>query len=223
MIKINLLPQKRAKRARGIASATREPGGKDLAIGIGVLAGAAAIVFFAVDQPRRSRLHDLEASNDQLAQQIKEKNDQLKGFAEMKKAAEDADERAMGINRLLAAKVVPANVLHELGEILTLGHLPTMTEQMAKRTGNGPESDPNRRFDVTWDPAHVWVTSFVDKSGDFKLEGGAQAEADVTQLSLRLAASAYFANVAPSHEERVADKDSGISYYRFTITGKVAY
>src|SRR5690348_12577419 len=101
MIKINLLPQKRAKRTRGVAAPVSrgggggggEGGGRDLAIGAAVLAGAAAVVFFAVDQPRRSKLKDLEASNDQLAQQIAAKNDQLKGYAEAKKAAEDADQR----------------------------------------------------------------------------------------------------------------------------------
>ncbi len=221
MIRINLLPQKRAKRAA--AAVRREPGSKDLAIGFGVLAGAALVVFFALDQPRRSRLHDLQASNEQLQQEINGKTQQLKGYAEMKKAAEEADARAQAANRLVAAKVVPANVLHELGEILTLGHLPTMTEDMAKRTGNGPESDPNKRFDLSWDPQHVWLTAFSDKSGLFKLEGGAQAEVDVTQLSKRLDASVYFANVAPSTEERVADRESGISYYKFTITGRVAY
>jgi Tfp pilus assembly protein PilN len=220
VIKINLLPQKRAKR---VAAAAREPGTKDIAIGFGVLAGAAAVVFFAIDQPRRSRLHDLEAANDQLQQEINAKQQQLRGYAEMKKAAEEADTRAQAANRLVAAKIVPANVLHELGEILTLGHLPTMTEEMARRTGNGPESDPNKRFDLSWDPTHVWLTAFTDKGGQFKLEGGAQAEVDVTQLSKRLDASVYFTNVAPSQEERVADKESGISYYRFTITGKVAY
>src|SRR2546423_2797644 len=102
MIKINLLPQKRAKRGRAVASSrSREPTPKDIWVGIGALAGAAAVVFFAIDQPRRSKLHDLEASNDQLAQQIAAKNEQLKGFAEMKKAAEDADERATSINRLI--------------------------------------------------------------------------------------------------------------------------
>lgn len=220
MIRINLLPAKRAKRA---VAAAREPGSKDVAIGFAILAGVAAVVFFAVDQPRRSQLHDLEAANDQLDQEIAAKQKQLVGYAEMKKAAEEADQRAQAANRLSAAKIVPANVLHELGEVLTLGHLPTMTEDMARRTGNGPESDPNKRFDLSWDPTHVWLTAFSDKAGQFKLEGGAQAEVDVTQLSKRLDASVYFTNVAPSQEERVADKETGISYYKFTITGKVAY
>jgi hypothetical protein len=116
-------------------------------------------------------------------------------------------------------------MLHELGEILTPNHLPTMTEEMAKKTGNGPESDPNKRFDLAWDPTHVWITSFVDSASDgsVRLEGGAQGEPDVTQLSKRLQASAYFMQIAPASEERVTDRESGISYFRFVITGKARY
>jgi Tfp pilus assembly protein PilN len=219
MIKINLLPQKRTKRT----SLPDENAVREMAIGVGALVAAAALVFFALDRPKRSKLNDLRASNAQLQQEIASKNAQLTGFAELKKAADEAKERARSINRLIAAKVVPANVLHELGEILTANRLPTMTEEMAKRTGNGPESDPNRRYDLAWDPTHVWLTGFSDTGGQFKLEGGAQGEADITQLSKRLQASVYFDNVAPAAQERFSDKDTGTAYYRFTITGRVAY
>jgi type IV pilus assembly protein PilM len=217
--KINLVPQKRAK----LRVSTSEPGNREFAIGCAALAGAAAVVFFAVDQPKRSHLHDVKDSMAKLQQEINQKNQELQGYAEQKKVAEDAEERAKSIHRLMNAKILPANVLHELGEILTAGHNPTMTEEMARKVGNGPESDPNKKYDLTWDPSHVWLLSFVDDKGGFTLEGGAQAEADVTQLSKRLAASVYFSNVAPSSEERVSDKESSISYYHFTITGKVAY
>lgn len=219
MIKINLLPQKRAK----LRVSTNEPGTRDIAIGIGALVGVAAVVFFAVDQPKRGHLADLRKSNEDLQKEIAAKQQDLQGYQELKKLVDEADERAKSINRLLNAKIIPANVLHELGEVLTIGHSPTMTEEMARKVGNGPESDPNKKYDLTWDPSHVWLTSFRDEKGDFTLEGGAQAEADVTQLAKRLAASVYFANVAPSREERVADRDTGITYFHFTITGKVAY
>jgi Tfp pilus assembly protein PilN len=219
MIKINLLPQKRAKRA----SAPSEGGQREMAIGVASLVGAAALVFFVLDQPKRSKLRDLREANEQLQGEINAKNAQLADFATLKKAADEAKERARSINRLIAAKVVPANVLQELGEILTTNHLPTMTEEMARRTGNGNESDPNRRYDLAWDPTHVWLTGFPDSNGTFKLEGGAQGEGDITQLSKRMQASVYFDNVAPATEERVSDKDTGIAYYKFTITGKVAY
>jgi Tfp pilus assembly protein PilN len=220
MIRINLLPQKRAKRGLGIAAAP-EGSSRDFVIGVAALVGAAAVVFLAVDQPKRSHLADLNKSNNDLQKEINQKQKEVQGYAELKKAEDEATERAQSINRLINAKIIPANVLQELGDILTAGHNPTMTDDMAHKVG--PDGDPNRRYDLMWDPTHVWLTSWVDHDGDFTLEGGAQAEADVTQLAKRLQASIYFSNVSPSREERVADRDTGITYYHFTITGKVAY
>ncbi len=223
MIRINLLPQKRSKRAQASA-AVREPGTKDLVFGLAGIAIAAVAVFAIFDAPKRSRLSALRESNAQLQQEINAKQQQLIGFVAMKQAANEADERAKAINRLNSAKVVPANVLHELSQILSpVG--PTMTEDMTKKTGTGTESDPNKRFDLAWDSTHVWITSFTDsaKDGTFKLEGGAQAQIDIIQLSKRLQASAYFADVSQQSEERVTDRETGITFYKFVITGKVAY
>jgi len=223
MIKINLLPHKRAK-LRGAAISAREPGTKDIVFGIVGLAIAAVAVFAVVDAPRRSRLSAMRESNAQLQQEIDAKNKQLKGYPELKKAADEADERAKAINRLNQAKVVPANVLHELSQILSnIG--PTMTEEMTKKTGTGAESDPNKHFDLAWDPTHVWMTSFTDsvKDGTFKLEGGAQAQIDIIQLSKRLQASVYFDSVSQQSEERLTDRETGITFYKYVITGKVAY
>lgn len=220
MIKINLLPQRRAKKA-----AAREPGGKDVIIGAVALAAAAALVFIAVDAPKRGKISDLKDANEQLDQEIAAKNRQLKGYAELQKADEEAKERSKSIARLMAAKVVPAHVLHELGRIMRPNELPTMTEEMSLKTGNGPQSDPNKRFDLAWDPTHVWITSFQDnsKDGSFRLEGGAQAQVDIIQLSKRLQASVYFDRVSQQTEERATDNTTGITYYKFVITGKVAY
>jgi Tfp pilus assembly protein PilN len=218
MIKINLLPQKRPKKRVAAEGATQP-----LLFGIAALVIAGIAVAMLVDRPHRARLAELTEANQQLQNEIQSKNKQLVGYAELKKAADEADERYRSIQRLLAAKVVPAHVLHELGEILTANKYPTMTEDMAKRTGNGPESDPNKRFQADWDASHVWLSAFSDTGGDFKLEGGAQSESDVTQLAKRLAASAYFLDVTPAGGERVADATTGTNYYRFTITGKVVY
>jgi Tfp pilus assembly protein PilN len=219
MIKINLLPQKRAKKRAAAPEGATQP----LVFGVIALAVAGAAVFLLVDKPKRARLTELTQANQQLQNEIQSKNKQLVGYAELKKAADEADERYRSIQRLLSAKVVPAHVLHELGEILTASKYPTMTEDMAKRTGSGPESDPNKRFQADWDASHVWLSGFTDTGGDFKLEGGAQSESDVTQLAKRLGASAYFLDVTPAGGERVADATTGTNYYRFTITGKVVY
>lgn len=218
MIKINLLPQRRVKRGAGPDESARP-----LLIGIAALVAAGAAVAVLVDRPRRARLTELREANAQLQADIAVKNTQLAGYAELKKSDEEAEERFRAIQRLIGAKVVPAYVLHELGEILTTSKYPTMTEDMARRTGNGPDSDPNKRFQPDWDPSHVWLSGFTDTAGDFKLEGGAATESDITQLAKRLAASVYFADVIPAGGERVADAQTGANYYRFTITGKVVY
>jgi Tfp pilus assembly protein PilN len=219
MIKINLLPQKRA-RSRASAS---DPGSKHIMMGALGLVAAAGVVALVVDRPKRSKLSELTEANQQLDNDIQSKTRQLVGYEDLKKSADEAAERYKSIQRLLSAKVVPAHVLHELGEILTPNKYPTMTEDMARRTGSGPESDPNKRFQADWDASHVWLSSFTDVGGVFKLEGGAQSESDVTQLSKRLAASAYFVDVTPAGGERVSDTQTGMNYYKFTITGKVAY
>lgn len=218
MIKINLLPRRARSRPMAADSATQP-----IVAGVIGLAAAAALVVVLVDRPKRSQLAELSEANAQLQRDIQAKTKQLEGYAALKKDAEEADAQYNSIRRLLGAKVVPAHVLHELGEILMANKYPTMTEEMARRVGNGPDSDPNKRFQADWDASHVWLSGFVDTGGEFKLEGGAESESDVTQLSKRLAASVYFADVTPVGVERVADAGTGTSYCKFSITGKVAY
>lgn len=218
MIKINLLPQRRLKR-----SSVSDESARPLVIGVAALVAAGVAVGLFIDRPKRARLAELNEANAQLQGDIAAKTRQLAGYTELKKAAEEADERYKSIQRLIGAKVVPAHVLHEVGEILTTSKYPTMTEDMVKRTGNGPDSDPNRRFQPDWDPSHVWLSGFTDSAGGFKLEGGAASESDITQLAKRLAASVYFADVTPAGAERVPDQTTGGTYYKFTITGKVVY
>jgi Tfp pilus assembly protein PilN len=219
MIRINLLPHRRPKRQVGRRGAVGDPSGKHIFYGVAALAAAALGVVFLVDLPMRSDLEDFRRGEAQLRAEIARQTEQLAGFAGMQKDQADAQARKQSIERLLRAKVVPAHVLHELGEILTSNRLPTMTQDMIERTG----SDPNKRFQQDWDPTHVWLSGYSDNNGVFKLEGGAQSESDVTQLSKRLAASVHFMDVTPAGGERVTDLANGVSYYKFTITGRVAY
>lgn len=219
MIKINLLPQKRAKRVAvpGIAR-TADGGTKQFMVGVGALVAAAALVVFVIDMPARNDRKDFEAKTKQINAEINAKKKKLEGYDTLKAEEANAVAKIQSIQRLLTAKVVPANVLHELGQIMSVRG-PTMTEQMAKKV----ETDPNAKIQQDWDPQHVWMTGFSDTGGLFKLEGGAQSKEDVTQLAKRLQASVYFEMVIPESGDRVNDKDSGLSYYKFTITGKVAY
>lgn len=221
MIKINLLPQKRAKIRK--SSSGESAAQQQLALGIAAVVGAGVAVYLLVDMPRRARIEELQEQQEQVNGEIASLREQLTGYDELKAAKVQAEARAQAINRLMRAKVVPAHVLHELGKILTPGQIPTMTDDMAKKIGTGDERDANKQFSLDWDPTHVWLSGFTDANGTFKLEGGAQSRDDVTQLSKRLNASAHFADVAPATGERVVDRETGQNYFRFMITGKVVY
>ena len=45
----------------------------------------------------------------------------------------------------------------------------------------------------------------------------------MTQLALRMQASLYFKDVLPEKGDEVAEKGTGVSYYKFTISGTVVY
>ena len=228
MIKINLLPQKRAKKKRGAAApSTADTGTRDMVLGIAGLAAAGALVWLLFDKPKRDRIEEAKATAKTLDGEIADKRKTLAGservpaYAALKAVAEAADQRAKEIEKLNAAKILPAHVLHELGEILVLGKHPTMTAEMTTLTG--PNGQPNKQFQTDWDPTHVWLSNYTDSGGAFKIEGGAQTENDVAQLSKRLQASVYFMEVSPSVGQPVVDKDTGLTYYKFSISGKVAY
>jgi type IV pilus assembly protein PilN len=216
MIKINLLPQKKkAREAR--------PGELDVALGMIAIAGAFAGVYFGYHTGQVKKLKDLQHANTDLQTDNAGVRADVDKQKDLETVINAEQQREASITKLVHAESVPANVMQELGDVLTAGRQPTMTSYMATRVSDGPNGDPNRRFTSDWDPKHVWITSFTEKNGAFTLDGGAQSDGDVTQLAKRLQASVYFSDVTPSGAERTSDPNGNLSYYKFTITGKVAY
>jgi type IV pilus assembly protein PilN len=212
MIKINLLPQKRGRRSA-------EPGQQQVVLGVVLIAAAFVGIYVAYQRPKASKLADLKDVNGQLASANAVKQRQLSKQKDLEALVDAEKDRGKAIAKLVKAKSVPAFLLEELGDILTPGRAPTMTSEMEARISG----DPNRRYAPDWDPRHVWITSFSEKTGVFTLEGGAQSDGDVTQLAKRMQASVYFQDVTPRGGERVTDTAGSVTYYKFTITGKVVY
>ena len=145
MIKINLLPQKRPKRQAGIAGPPSDgAAAKQFAAGCGALVAGAALVFLLMDMPVRSDRSDYEQKTRQLNAEIEGKKKKLEGFEQLKAENEIANAKLAGITRLIANKVVPANVLHELGQILSTRG-PTMTDAM-----NTPTSSASSGVNVSF-------------------------------------------------------------------------
>lgn len=216
MIKINLLPARKPRRQA-------EPGQLDVAIGVGALVAAAAVVYFVAHRPMATDRDKFKDEANAIANDNNAKRQKIQDLPQREAAFKAEQARNAAIKQLVTTTVVPDNVLHELGEILTPSRMPTMTRVMTERVSQGPKGDANRRFQLDWDPKHVWITSFATKGDTFTLEGGAQSEADTSQLAKRMQASVYFADVTSPTSSRFQDTTSSLVYYKFTISGRVVY
>jgi Tfp pilus assembly protein PilN len=211
MIKINLLREKKAKRA---------PKGQNaVALGFGSIFAGAALVYFFVHAPLVEEIEHQEAANEK----VKRSNDEMaaatKDFDVVNQQYQALLQQEEAILRLSNARAVPAWFLRELQSILTKGHQPTMSPDMAERV----KTDPNRQWNLGWDPKRVWITAIEEHDGAFSLRGGAASDTDVTQLALRLQASVFFQQVVPEGGTSDKDAKSKVGFYRFTVTGKVVY
>lgn len=211
MIKINLSPQRRPK--------TSNKGQTTFLVGLLSVMATAAVVYFVDYKQLSDEVERLRVSTQELSRANQDKKNSLKGFDDLKKIIASAEDRRDVILRLNRARAVPAHMLHELSRLLTRKRLPSMSEAMQQEMAQ----NPNRELMLDWEPANVWITKFTERDGVFTLEGGALADSDMTQLALRMQASVYFFNVVPEGGKEEVNKASGGSYYKFTITGKVAY
>ncbi len=212
MIKINLSPLRRPK--------TSNLGVRMVVLALLVWSGAALCTLVLVHWPLAEQIEQLQSSVTTLEGENADKQNQLKGYEELKKTIADAEARAEVVNRLNLARAVPAHMLFELSLILTPAKLPTITDELRRQIDGGRV----REFVRDWDPSNVWLETFVeDKDGSFRLDGVAQSDSDMTQLAIRLDASIYFDEVVPVGGSETTDQKTGNSSYKFTITGKVAY
>jgi Tfp pilus assembly protein PilN len=213
MIRINLVGgQKKKARAS-------EGGEKNVMVGFGAIGLAAVALFLLVHRPLASEISDMEAENTKVEatrKQLEEETKELK-VLQAEKAADEG--RWQSITKLDSARAVPAWLLWELSNILTRGKQPQLTEAMKEEL----KTNLNRPWQDGWDTKHVWLISFKEVGSVFTLEGGAQSDSDATQLALRLQASMFFDEVSPKGGQEEIDKDTGLTYYRFTITGNVRY
>lgn len=213
MIKINLLEQRKKTKKRA------DKGQQTVLLGLLIVIAVGFVTFWFVHRPLVAEVDRLEDRNGELRRKNKKIQKKTKNFNKLQQAVQALKERQAAIERLRDARAVPAWMLWELSNILTRPTQPSTTPEMERRL----KTDPNREFRGTWDPKKLWITNFEERNGKFTLEGAAQSDSDMTQLALRMKASVFFDDVQPEEGKEVTDSESGLTYYTFTLTGKVRY
>jgi type IV pilus assembly protein PilN len=212
MIRINLLPVKKAKkRATGQRQALLMMAA--VAVEIVAVVGFHMNESFKVDEKQR-RNQETQAAITKLKSEVGD-------YDQVKAQRDELLQQRDAINKLQSGRSGPVYVLRELSEILTKDKGPTYSkEEYEKKLRN----DPNAGYNPSWDPRRLVIAHWLEKDRHVAIEGFAKSNDDVAEFLKRLQLSVYFGDVVLDQTMEVTDakKSSGI-VYGFKIRCSVKY
>lgn len=214
MIRINLLPQKRA--GRGAAPETSQ---RWLLAVLAVLL-LQIVGLFLFHEWKTEELTEQNQKNNELQAKINDIKALVANHEEVKKALAVLRLREDAIAKLQSARSGPTAVLLELSRILTQGRGPTVDKE---RLAELRKNNPLAVFSPGWDVRRIWMTSYVESERTVRLEGYARDGNDVSELAQRLRLSLYFYEVTILPGKKEIEKDTKLDLVKFALQLKVRY
>lgn len=212
MIRINLLPVKKPRRA--------EAGQRQLLVmAAGFLAGVAGVAYFHITAS--NELDELTRGNTAISADIERLKVELGDYDKVKAQREELLRQRKSIEALEAGRTGPVFLLRELSEILTPGKGPTFDrisyEESLRR-------DPNAGFNAGWDTRRVWLETFEEENKRVKIKGAAKSNEDVAEFMKRLSTSVFFGDVTLESTAQVSAAGAGqVKHLTFNLTATVVY
>ncbi len=211
MIRINLLPVKRARR--------REAGQRQiLFMGMGVLVTLAVVIF--VHMTYTGERDELQRGNRALQSDIDRLKAEMGDYDRIKAERETLLKQKKSIEALKTGRTGPVFMLREIAEILTPGKGPTFDRVKYEEALH---RDPNAGFNATWDTKRVWLEAFEEEGKKVKIRGGARSITDLAEFQKRLQQSVFFADVALEGGESASGATGAGKYSTFVISATVIY
>ncbi len=213
MIRINLLPGKKTKRA--------DASSRHLVfMGAGLLAGVGAIVIFHVQAS--NELEELQHQNSIIQSDIDRLKAELGDYDKIKGQREELLKQRKTIQGLEANRTGPVFVLREMSEILSPGKGPTFDAILYQEA---LLRDPNAGFNASWDTRRVWLETFEETGRRVQIKGAAKSNEDVAEFLKRLNLSVFFKDVAPesTSQQTVGGVGSTVKYVNFNLSASVIY
>ena len=215
MIRINLLPEKRAAQRR---SAAAEGQGWVFAIvGIVVLE---VIVLMFLQSSKNDDLARVTKRNAEISANIDDIKRQISNRDEIKVQLKELRDREEAIQKLESARTGPTSVLLEISHILTPGRMPTVDrDKLEQMRRDDPQSVPN----PNWDARRLWLTEYNEIDRNVRLKGLARDGEDVSEFLRRLAISDYFYDVKMMPALKMVDPLTHVELVSFEVSAKVRY
>jgi type IV pilus assembly protein PilN len=214
MIRINLLPAKRAHTGDATGSAVW--GYLYLAASLAWCV-ALAFVYFGLLSDRDQAL----AQNAEIQRQITIVQAKSGNLEELSKQLEQSKQLESVVKGLKDARQGPSRMLLELSAILSPGRGPTIDPAKLEELH---KANPEGGISTGWDTRRLWVTGFEENARACRIIGEARNNEDIAEFLRRLSLSSVFDDVVliRTGQPRVGNTP-GVSAVAFELTCKVRY
>jgi type IV pilus assembly protein PilN len=220
MIRINLLPQKRALRGRGGAE---DGGGSEGQVWLAFVVGAVVlqiIILLFVYKTKQDQLSQVVKSNSELSANVDNIKRDISQHATIKTQLKELRDREEAIQKLQSARSGPTAAMLELSRIVTPGRGPTVDrDKLEQLKRDSPSSVPN----AGWDPRRLWLSSYKESDRSVRLGGSARDAEDVSEFLRRLTLSDFFYDVKLLPATKSVDSVTKIELVRFEMSAKARY
>jgi type IV pilus assembly protein PilN len=208
VIRINLLPTRRAKR--------QEAGQRQfLVMGLAILATIGLIVFFHLDAT--NELEKAKHDNTLLQADVAKLKSELGDYDKVRGQREELLRQRKTIQSLEIGRTGPVYLLRELSEILSPGKGPTFDRVTYEET---LRKDPNAGF-TNWETKRAWLESYNEDRMRVKIRGSAKSNEDVAEFLKRLNSSVFFKDVNLDATAQAAR--GSVKFVNFGLSTTVIY
>jgi len=223
MIRINLLPTDKKKRARRIAPSPL-PGG-DFSLGTwGAIYGGAIAVWLVILGVlyfvQSGELDTLAQENKTLTARRDELQGKTKGLAEVEGRLEKSRRLEKVVEELERARRGPTRAVMELSKVLSTPGGPSINPAELERMR---EENPLAGYNESWDVRRLWLTRFEEVDRECKITGMGRSNEDVAEFLRRLTLSEIYDDVTLQRTRVAKDPETGLEMVGFDITCKVKY
>jgi len=223
MIRINLLPTDKKKRARRVAPGAMPS--RDFSVGTwGMIYGGAIAVWLAL----LGVLYFVQSGDiDKIAEEnktLQARRDELQGktsgLADVEARLEKSRRLEQVVQELERARRGPTRAVMELSKVLSMPGGPTINpeelEQMRK-------DNPLAGYNESWDVRRLWLTRFEEIDRECKIEGMGRSNEDVAEFLRRLTLSEIYEDVTLQRTRSAVEPETGLQTVGFDITCRVRY
>ncbi len=224
MLRINLLPSDKKKRARR-AAPVMSGSSTDFSLPTwGAIYGGSILAWLALLGVlyfvQSADVDEIAEANKTLQARRDELQGKTKGLADVEARLEKSQRLEQVVQELERARRGPTRAVMELSKVLSTPGGPTINPEELERMR---QDNPLAGFNESWDVRRLWLTRFEEAERECKIEGLGRSNEDVAEFLRRLTLSEIYDDVTLQRTRAVADRETGIQMVGFDITCRVNY